>query len=544
MLTRHLGAIYRFRGFVLGSVKREFAVRYRNSMLGGAWLVLQPLAQIVVFTVVFAQVMKARLPGVEGTFAYGIFLCAGLLTWGLFAEIVNRCQTVFLDHANLLKKLNFPRISLPVIVILSACANFAIIFGLFTLFLAGFRELPRLGLLRGLSGARCADPVRRRPRNGPGCAERVFPGRRAALCHRPAVLVLAHADRLPHFDPARLGGEGRSLESDDAAHRGPSRRPGARGISALVEHPADRDRKRRALCLGTAAVSTTIRRDRRRALMGGIVVSGLGKAYRQYPTRWSRLAEWLLPWQPPRHTAHWVLREVSFRIDAGEAVGIIGVNGAGKSTLLKLVTGTTLPTTGSVSVAGRLAAMLELGMGFHPDFTGRQNVLMAGQLLGLQEVGSAASSCRRSKTFAEIGEYIDEPIRVYSSGMQMRLAFSVATAVRPDILIVDEALSVGDVYFQHKSFDRIRRFKRDGTSLLFVSHSMQDVRVLCDRVVLLDQGRVIKDGLPDEVVDYYNAMIAAREDAARQRRSGTGRRRLAGHAIRHWRSDRLRFLAA
>ena len=246
--------------------------------------------------------------------------------------------------------------------------------------------------------------------------------------------------------------------------------------------------------------------------MGRIVVSGVGKAYRQYPTRWSRLAEWLLPWQPPRHTAHWVLREINFRIDAGEAVGIIGVNGAGKSTLLKLVTGTTLPTVGLVKVTGRMAAMLELGMGFHLDFTGRQNALMAGQLLGLQEV-EVRQLMPEIEAFAEIGGYIDEPIRVYSSGMQMRLAFSVATAVRPDILIIDEALSVGDAYFQHKSFDRIRRFKGDGTSLLFVSHSMQDVRVLCDRVVLLDQGRVIKDGLPDEVVDYYNAMIAAREDA-------------------------------
>ncbi len=276
--------------------------------------------------------------------------------------------------------------------------------------------------------------------------------------------------------------------------------------------------------------------------MGGIVVSGLGKAYRQYPTRWSRLAEWLLPWQPPRHTAHWVLRDVSFRIDAGEAVGIIGVNGAGKSTLLKLVTGTTLPTTGSASVTGRLAAMLELGMGFHPDFTGRQNVLMAGQVLGLQEA-QVRELVPEIEAFAEIGEYIDEVIRVYSSGMQMRLAFSVATAVRPDILIVDEALSVGDAYFQHKSFDRIRRFKREGTSLLFVSHSMQDVRVLCDRVVLLDRGSVLKDGLPDEVVDYYNAMIAAREDAAASvdqkrddagwlvTRSGTGEAAVSGFSL-------------
>jgi len=142
MFAGHLGAIYRFRGFVLGSVKRDFAVRYRNSMLGGTWLVLQPLAQIFVFTVVFAQVMRARLPGVEGAFSYSIFLCAGMLTWGLFSEIVTRSQTVFLDNGNLLKKLNFPRISLPVIVILSACANFAIIFGLFTVFLVVTGNFP------------------------------------------------------------------------------------------------------------------------------------------------------------------------------------------------------------------------------------------------------------------------------------------------------------------------------------------------------------------------------------------------------------------
>ena len=147
------------------------------------------------------------------------------------------------------------------------------------------------------------------------------------------------------------------------------------------------------------------------------------------------------------------------------------------------------------------------------------------------------------EAFAEIGEYIDEPVRIYSSGMQMRLAFSVATAVRPDILIVDEALSVGDAYFQHKSFDRIRRFKREGTTLLFVSHGMQDVRVLCDRVILLDQGRVLKDGQPDEVVDYYNAMIAAREDARaaieQERgdsgwlvtRSGTGEASVSGFSL-------------
>jgi lipopolysaccharide transport system ATP-binding protein len=257
--------------------------------------------------------------------------------------------------------------------------------------------------------------------------------------------------------------------------------------------------------------------------MGRIVVSGLGKAYRQYPNRWSRLAEWLLAWQPPRHVAHWVLRDISFRVEPGEAVGIIGMNGAGKSTLLKLITGTTQPTTGTTYREGRIAAMLELGMGFHPDFTGRQNVFMAGQLLGL--TGSDIVALMPViESFAEIGDYIDQPVRIYSSGMQVRLAFSVATALRPDVLIVDEALSVGDAYFQHKSFDRIRQFREEGTTLLIVSHDRQAVQSICDRAILLHAGQLLKEGSPEEVSDFYNAMLAEHTNASvRQHERADGR---------------------
>jgi lipopolysaccharide transport system ATP-binding protein len=244
--------------------------------------------------------------------------------------------------------------------------------------------------------------------------------------------------------------------------------------------------------------------------MGAITVTNLGKAYRQYPTRWSRLAEWMLPGRP-RHKLKWVLTDVSFRVAPGEAVGLIGINGAGKSTLLKLITGTTQPTTGSVFMQGTVAALLELGMGFHPDFTGRQNVVMAGQLLGLT-VEEIAALMPQIEEFAGIGEYMDQPVRVYSSGMQMRVAFSVATARRPDILIVDEALSVGDAYFQHKSFDRIRQFRQQGTTLLLVSHDKQAIQSVCDRAILLDGGRLAKEGKPEEIMDYYNAMIAEREN--------------------------------
>ncbi len=269
--------------------------------------------------------------------------------------------------------------------------------------------------------------------------------------------------------------------------------------------------------------------------MGTISVRDLGKAYKQYPTRGARLAEWLIPFSPPRHTQKWVLQNLSFEVKPGEAIGIIGMNGAGKSTLLKMITGTTEPTTGSVNVTGRIAALLELGMGFHPDFTGRQNAIMAGQLLGLT-ADDMRGLMPEIEAFAEIGIYIDQPVRVYSSGMQMRLAFSVATARRPDILIVDEALSVGDNYFQHKSFDRIRAYNKLGTTLLIVSHDKGAVQGICDRAILLSGGSIAMQGSPETVMDYYNAMIAERDptnvqqvlghDGNVQTISGTGEARV------------------
>lgn len=241
--------------------------------------------------------------------------------------------------------------------------------------------------------------------------------------------------------------------------------------------------------------------------MGGIAVDNLGKAYKVYPSKLERLREWLIPFSKPRHDYHWVLQGLNFVVKPGEAVGIIGINGAGKSTLLKMITGTTQPTTGSVNISGRVAALLELGMGFHPDFTGRQNALMAGQLLGYNK-SQIEALMPEIESFAEIGEYIDQPVRVYSSGMQMRLAFSVATAQRPDVLIVDEALSVGDAHFQHKSFARIRAFREKGTTLLIVSHDKQAIQSICDRAILLNGGVLAMEGEPEAVMDYYNAMLA------------------------------------
>ncbi len=258
--------------------------------------------------------------------------------------------------------------------------------------------------------------------------------------------------------------------------------------------------------------------------MEEILVNNIGKKYKRFPNHWARLAEYFTGGRYCGHEARWALRGVSFHVHPGEAIGIIGQNGAGKSTLLKILTGTTLATEGAIKINGRLAALLELGIGFHPEFNGIENAVMSCQTLGLNRE-EAEKILPEIEKFSELGDYMDQPLRVYSTGMQMRLAFSTATAVRPDILIIDEALSVGDAYFQHKCMNRIRSFKEQGTTLLFVSHDPGAVKSLCERAILFDKGLLIKDGSPDSVLDYYNAMIAKKrsDEEIRQVENELGR---------------------
>ncbi len=268
--------------------------------------------------------------------------------------------------------------------------------------------------------------------------------------------------------------------------------------------------------------------------MSLLSVNNLGKAFKVYKSELHRVGRLIgLPIKPIEE--NWVLRHVNFDIEPGEAIGIIGQNGAGKSTLLKMITGTLAATEGNCVVNGRIAAILELGMGFNPELTGRQNVIHAAGLMGFsgEQIQQALPDI---ESFAEIGEYFDEPIRTYSSGMYLRIAFSVATAYRPEILIVDEALSVGDAYFQHKCFQRIREFQAQGTTLLIVSHDRSAIQNMCNRAILLENGAVIKDGNPEETFDFYNAIIAEKEnstvnvkqlkDGRAQTNSGTGEARV------------------
>ncbi len=270
-----------------------------------------------------------------------------------------------------------------------------------------------------------------------------------------------------------------------------------------------------------------------------LAIRELGKTYRHFSGEWKRMANWFgFSFEPVEEI--WVLKDISFRVGRGEAVGIIGQNGAGKSTLLKLITGTLRPTTGSIMVQGRVSAILELGMGFNPELSARENVIHAGGLMGFNP-DQMRQVMPEIEEFAEVGEYFDQPLRVFSSGMQMRIAFALATAFRPELLVIDEALAVGDTYFQHKSFARIREFRERGTSLLIVSHDRSAIQALCSRAILLEGGRVIKAGDPEEVFDYYNALIAKKENSSVafnklrngkvQTISGSGEARLEGLSL-------------
>jgi len=232
-----------------------------------------------------------------------------------------------------------------------------------------------------------------------------------------------------------------------------------------------------------------------------ITVAGLEKRFRIWRKPSDVLLEAVTGRQ--RHIDFQALSDVSFEVKRGSVVGIMGRNGAGKSTLLRIIAGTLDASSGSVVTRGRISAILELGTGFHPAYTGRENIFLGGLCLGMSR-DEVAGRVDEIISFAELGEFIDRPFRTYSSGMQSRLTFAVATSVEPDILIVDEALAVGDARFSLKSFDRIQQFKREGRSILLVSHDINQVVTFCDHAVLLDRGRVIASGRPTDVGNLYH----------------------------------------
>lgn len=243
-----------------------------------------------------------------------------------------------------------------------------------------------------------------------------------------------------------------------------------------------------------------------------IQLTNISKNYRMYDKPSDRLFE-SLPLFKPRHTAFKALESISFEIAKGEVIGIVGRNGAGKSTLLQIICNTLQPTSGEIVVNGRIAALLELGAGFNPEFTGKENIWMNASILGMTEK-EIAQKYDDIVNFSEIGSAINQPVKTYSSGMFVRLAFSVAIHVSPDILIIDEALSVGDGAFARKSFDAIMRLKEQGATILFCSHSLYQVEALCEKAIWIDKGEMKIMGTSAEVVLQYQSFLDSQSSLA------------------------------
>jgi lipopolysaccharide transport system ATP-binding protein len=252
-----------------------------------------------------------------------------------------------------------------------------------------------------------------------------------------------------------------------------------------------------------------------------VLVQNVSKLYKLYDRPSQRLLE-LLPFRNSRrHKEFWALRNVTFSVEPGEILGIVGPNGSGKSTLLQVACGILQPTSGRVSVEGRVAALLELGAGFSPEFTGRENVFMNGEIMGLSRK-ETERAFPDIEAFAEIGDFIDRPVKEYSSGMYVRLAFATAIHVRPDILIVDEALAVGDAIFANRCLQKLEQLKRERVTILFVSHDLGLVKSLCHRAILMVKGEVVTEGSPSDVVNRYVGLVHDRQALAGERSALTG----------------------
>lgn len=252
-------------------------------------------------------------------------------------------------------------------------------------------------------------------------------------------------------------------------------------------------------------------------------VNDVSKQYRTYARPGDRLKESLTRGRLQRHKEFWALRDISFDVERGATVGLVGPNGCGKSTLLQIIAGTLEPTHGEVLHEGRIAALLELGAGFDPEFTGVENVYLNASLLGLSRRETDALFPHIER-FAEIGPFLYQPVKTYSSGMYIRVAFAIAASVEPDILLVDEALAVGDSVFQHRCLRRIHELQERGTTVLFVSHDLASVRALCSRAILLNNGQVIADGAPPDVLNQYQKIIMERESAYEAEAESAGER--------------------
>ena len=443
---------------ILHMTRRQLALRYKGSILGWFWSLAQPLMMLLVYTFVFGIIFKARWGNMpeSGTGGFAAAMFCGMATFNLFSETVNGAAPSVLANANLVKKVVFPLEILPVIHLASAvvlgASWFLLLFAGAAVLDISFHPsalllplllLPVLLLALGVAFFVAASTVFVRD-----------------MPHLTAVLIQILFFMTPIFY---------SIDMIPAS---------LRWLMALNPLASMVDQVRNALLL-----------------------QDVGKVFEIYDRPVHRLLQMLFRGRRTFYRSFEALHHIDLTIRRGECVGIVGRNGAGKSTLLQIIAGTLAPTTGSVRTCGRVAALLELGSGFNPEFTGRENVFLNAAILGLND-DEIAARYDAIVDFADIGDFIDQPVRNYSSGMVMRLAFAVIAHVDADILIVDEALSVGDAFFTQKCMRFLRQFIATKT-LFFVSHDVAAINSLCTHAVFLEHGRIKSAGDPKQITELY-----------------------------------------
>ena len=477
---------------------------------------VQPLWQLVLFTFVFSAVLKFRLPEGEPIASFPVFLFAALIPWSAFNEGVSRSTTAITDNASLVKKLSFP----PELLISSAIAGglvqSALSAGIFIVYLAIVGDLS----LVTLPWLLLALPLQVALTLGIGLLLAALQVYLRDVVQVVGVGLTTWFYLTPIVYPFSMVPEWLQVWI--------SLNPltGLVGLYRLAFVGGSSTAGLRSGCWRCwpvwrwfsgiwcfRACGQGLRMKSEPGAQPRIEARGLGKTYRLYPTPWHRLLERL--GGAARHREHVALEPLDLSLRAGEGLGIVGPNGAGKSTLLSLLAGVLEPSRGEVTVRGTVSSILELGAGFHPEFTGAQNIRINAAMLGLSE-SAVEERTPAIVEFCELGSFIDEPVKFYSSGMSMRLAFAIATQVEPEVLIIDEALSVGDGYFQKKCTDRILELMAGGTCLLFCSHAMYFVERFCGRALWLEHGRVAAEGEVHEVIDAYERELDRRRGQAKK----------------------------
>ncbi len=519
-----LASFYHRRWLVGYFIRRQVTRSYRRSYLGFAWAILGPLVWVFFLTLIFSEIVGLRFREVEEdpNLNFGLFLYCGLLPFLAFSEALNKGINSIKGNAGLVQKVVFPLELLPFTnTIASMIDKFfglgallivLLVFGqplYWTVLLMPFIVVLQIVFILGLTYLMAVLGTYL-----PDVAEIMRPFIRGMFFLTPIIWT---PERLPEqpalgrrLQPARLPGQ--RLQGPDPARRAP-RRAGDALLHPVLRGPVYRVfrplRPAQAELRGPGVTSA-------------VSLEGIGKRYKISPSRSSLLRETLSFGKVKRSHDFWALQEVDLEVKPGTTLGILGRNGAGKSTLLRIISGVLQPTTGSVEVRGRLTAIFGLGSGFNPEFTGRENAMLNGLILGIDH-DEMLDRFDEIEAFAEIGDFMDQPVRTYSSGMKSRLGFAVAVNVDPEVLVLDEALSAGDAAFKKKTLQRMYDLRESGTTILFVSHSMGMVKKFCTDAVLLHKGRLITQGDPQEVADHYRELIEkAQEKDARPGDSDRG----------------------